>query len=395
MLLFHEDPEMNPDMTAFAVADAQGNFTNADFSPIQIHIGKSFTLTAIGQTSGFTAQTAFSDAPKVGSVAGGTQSPNPVPRGSSATYTITVNRGTGPGNSGGFNADLTITTTLPAGPTALFSPNPVEFSNTQNSRTSTLTISTTSSTSAGPTGFTVKAERTAGDFATGNGTLIINKDTPVITWANPADIVYGTALSGTQLNATADVAGTFAYTPPAGTKLNAGNGQNLRVDFTPTDTANYNNASKDVTINVLKRSITVMADTKTKQYGDADPALTYQITSGSLGGGATFSGALSRVAGETVAGSPYAIQQGTLALSTNYNLNFLGANLTITPKSASVTPTAASKTYGDADPTFTGTLSGFLAADGVTATYSRTAGETVAGSPATISATLSPAGVLP
>ena len=41
-----------------------------------------------------------------------------------------------------------------------------------------------------------------------------------------------------------------------------------------------------------------------------------------------------------------------------------------------------------------GTLTGFLAADGVTATYSRTAGETVAGSPYTISATLSPAGVL-
>ena len=59
-----------------------------------------------------------------------------------------------------------------------------------------------------------------------------------------------------------------------------------------------------------------------------------------------------------------------------------------------MTPNAASKTYGDADPAFTGTLTGFLAADGVTATYSRTAGETVAGGPYTISATLSPAGVL-
>ena len=58
-----------------------------------------------------------------------------------------------------------------------------------------------------------------------------------------------------------------------------------------------------------------------------------------------------------------------------------------------MTPNAASKTYGAADPAFTGTLTGFLAADGVTATYSRTAGESVAGSPYTISATLSPAGV--
>jgi hypothetical protein len=63
-------------------------------------------------------------------------------------------------------------------------------------------------------------------------------------------------------------------------------------------------------------------------------------------------------------------------------------------KTASVTPNVASKTYGSPDPTFTGTLTGFLPADGVTATYSRTAGETVAGSPYKISAVLSPAGVL-
>ena len=37
---------------------------------------------------------------------------------------------------------------------------------------------------------------------------------------------------------------------------------------------------------------------------------------------------------------------------------------------------AATKVYGDADPAFTGTLTGFLAADNVTATYSRAAGET-------------------
>lgn len=78
----------------------------------------------------------------------------------------------------------------------------------------------------------------------------VKKATPTITWSNPADIIYGTALSGTQLDATASVTGTFVYTPPAGTVLNVGAGQKLHVDFTPTDTVNYNSASKDVTINV-------------------------------------------------------------------------------------------------------------------------------------------------
>ena len=61
---------------------------------------------------------------------------------------------------------------------------------------------------------------------------------------------------------------------------------------------------------------------------------------------------------------------------------------------ASVTPNLAGKIYGAVVPTLTGTLNGFLPSDNVTATYSRTAGETVAGSPYTISATLSPQGVL-
>src|SRR4030095_8285754 len=83
------------------------------------------------------------------------------------------------------------------------------------------------------------------------------KATPTIAWTNPTDITYGTALSGTQLNATTSVPGTFLYTPGAGTVLNAGNGQTLHVDFTPTDTTNYTNASKNVLINVTKATPTI------------------------------------------------------------------------------------------------------------------------------------------
>ena len=72
----------------------------------------------------------------------------------------------------------------------------------------------------------------------------------------------------------------------------------------------------------------------------------------------------------------------------------INTSMTINQKDASVTPNAAGKTYGDADPTLTGTFIGFLPADGVTATYSRVAGETVAGGPYVISAPLSPTGVL-
>src|SRR6476646_6355029 len=62
---------------------------------------------------------------------------------------------------------------------------------------------------------------------------------PVITWASPADIVYGTPLSATQLDATADVPGRFSYSPPIGTMFAAGQNQPLSVTFIPNDTVNY------------------------------------------------------------------------------------------------------------------------------------------------------------
>lgn len=76
--------------------------------------------------------------------------------------------------------------------------------------------------------------------------------TPTITWNNPSDITYGTLLSATQLNATANTPGTFTYTPALGAKLNTGAEQTLKVDFTPTDLINYEVISKTVTINVTK-----------------------------------------------------------------------------------------------------------------------------------------------
>jgi hypothetical protein len=78
-----------------------------------------------------------------------------------------------------------------------------------------------------------------------------NLGTPVITWANPSNIVYGTPLGATQLNATANVPGTFAYTPDTGEVLDVGT-HTLHVDFVPTDAVNYTNTSKDVSITVME-----------------------------------------------------------------------------------------------------------------------------------------------
>ena len=72
------------------------------------------------------------------------------------------------------------------------------------------------------------------------------KASATITWAAPADITYGTALSATQLNATDDRGrARSSTTPPAGTVLTAGAAQTLSVTFTPTDAANYTERDRD------------------------------------------------------------------------------------------------------------------------------------------------------
>ena len=90
--------------------------------------------------------------------------------------------------------------------------------------------------------------------ATAHTSLVVGTATdaaPAITWNTPAAISYGTALSSAQLNATANVPGTFAYTPSAGTVLKAGK-QKLSAVFTPTDTKTYSAATAAVQLAVTQ-----------------------------------------------------------------------------------------------------------------------------------------------
>jgi hypothetical protein len=100
------------------------------------------------------------------------------------------------------------------------------------------------------------------DYTTASKTvsLVVGKAAPTVTWSNPAAIAYGTALSATQLNATASVPGAFVYTPAAGTVLTAGT-QTLSVLFTPTDAVDYTTATQTVSLVVTKATPTVTWNT--------------------------------------------------------------------------------------------------------------------------------------
>jgi hypothetical protein len=84
--------------------------------------------------------------------------------------------------------------------------------------------------------------------ASGDVAVTLNKATPILSWPQPAPVIEGTLLTETQLNATANVEGTFTYSPPLGTVLTTT--QQLSSAFTPADTVNYNGATATVTITV-------------------------------------------------------------------------------------------------------------------------------------------------
>jgi hypothetical protein len=187
-----------------------------------------------------------------------------------------------------------------------------------------------------------------------SGTLVISKATPVITWQNPQDITYGTALSLTQLNATANVAGTLDYTPAAGTVLHTGAGQPLQVSFTPEDANNFEAVSKNVTINVLRAELVVRADDKTRPFGSSNPPLTFAITG--FVNNNTQAGATAGQPSLTTAAQPnsdagvYPITAALGTLTSNdYSLSFVDGALTVTKAEQVITFGALpNKRFGDA-----------------------------------------------
>ena len=145
------------------------------------------------------------------------------------------------------------------------------------------------------------------------------------------------------------------------------------------------------TLTVTPATLDVTADAQTKVYGAADPTLTYVATGFQFSDNeaSVLTGALTRAAGEQVAGGPYAISQGTLAANSDYTISFTGNSLTITPATLDVTADAQTKVYGAADPTLTYVATGFQFSDNeasvLTGALTRAAGEQVAGGPYAIS----------
>ncbi len=268
----------------------------------------------------------------------------------------------------------------------------------------TLTYSVTTGSMVGTDGFTGSLERAAGEsvsggpYAIGVGTLSAGSNynlnyvganltitqRPITVTADPKSKTYGNA----------DPTLTYSVTTGSMVDTDGFTGSLARDDGESVGTyairrnslsagSNYDLTYAGANLTITQRPITVTADPQSKTYGNADPTLTYSVTTGSMVGTDGFTGSLERAAGESVSGSPYAIGVGTLSAGSNYTLSYVGANLTITQRPITVTADPQSKTYGNADPTLTYsvTTGSMVGTDGFTGSLARAAGESVSGGP--------------
>jgi hypothetical protein len=192
--------------------------------------------------------------------------------------------------------------------------------------------------------------------------LIANPATPVVTWTPPTVTTYGTALSAAQLNATASVSGSFAYTLAVGNVPTAGT-DSLLVTFTPT----YTTVTKMVQLSVNK----------------ATPVVTWTAP-----GGLTYGTALSTIQLNATASVPGSfgytsaagavLNAGNQTLSVtftptdtdNYTAVVQTVSLTVNKATLTIAAANANRAYNTANPTFSGTVTG--AVNGATFTESFT-----------------------
>ncbi|HEX4773408.1 MAG TPA: MBG domain-containing protein [Bryobacteraceae bacterium] len=422
-----ETPYYDTHPVLTVIADASGHFVNTQFSPDEHDANIRFYLTATGSAS--QAQMTFTDSTSLKSLSVGTQSPSSVVVGAAATYVVSVGFNGNPGKNGTCTVNLSISTStpLPSGATALFSPSSTITGGSTETQTPTLTIATTNATPAGTSSFTVVAQGTGGtdnnctssDTQTALPATLVTTNTATSLSVASASGVYGgtTTLSATLTSGSSPVSGkpvTFTLNGTSagtGTTNTSGVATLSNVSFSGIGAGTYNGgigasfagdagfpaASGTANLVVSKALLTVTADSKSRNYGDANPALTASYSgfvngenSAVLSGSPTLS--TTATAASAVGGYTITAAQGTLAV-TNYTFTFITGTVTVGPAHLTVTADNKSRSYGDPNPSLTATLSGFkngqtLATSGVTGTANCTTSailsSPVSGSPYTI-----------
>ena len=338
------------------------------------------TLTAVTDTKTYDATTSSVQTPQASGLVGGDtvsglsesfDSPNAGNRTLSVNSGYTVNDGNGGGNYtvstvnvAGFISAMAVTTLTwnVANGSSTYGSTPVLGAVTLNGvlASDAGKVSGTEALFSGSTQVTPSSTLAAGTYAekvtgltgsaannyvlatTGNtaGVYIVNPKLLTVSLIGSTSKTYNGTTAATLTGSNYSLGGVVGtdnvslVTVSSGTYAdkNAGSGKTVAVTglaLTGADAGNYtvNTQASAAIGSIAQAALTVTANNQIKAYGANDPTLTYSVTTGTLYSGDSVSGALTRDAGELPGG--YAIDQGTLAASSNYKLSFVPGTLTV------------------------------------------------------------------
>jgi uncharacterized delta-60 repeat protein len=185
---------------------------------------------------------------------------------------------------------------------------------------------------------------------------------PTITYGDPPIMLNATASSGLSVTYTSSDPSVATI---SGNILNIVGAGNVVITAQQLGNANYHAVNVSQTVIVNKATLTATADSKSKIYGDANPALTISY-SGFVG-----------TDNATVIDSPPTISTTALqfsnsgsypitlngGLDNNYYIVLVNGSLTINKAPLNITADNKIKTYGDVNPSLTLTYSGFKGTD--------------------------------
>ena len=201
---------------------------------------------------------------------------------------------------------------------------------------STLTLNAVTTNGVG--GYRVVITNMAGSVTSSVAVLAVNRLVPALTWNPPAAITYGTTLSAAQLNAATTPAGSYAYSPAAGTLLAAGT-RTLNVTFTPSDSSVYVPNPGSVNLVVSPAALTITAQNQSRLYGTGNPVLTVAYSgfvNGETAAVLTTAPAVSTLADAASVPGSYPITVSG-ASAANYAITHVNGTLTVTADGPAVT----------------------------------------------------------
>lgn len=163
-------------------------------------------------------------------------------------------------------------------------------------------------------------------------------------------------------------------TPYTNTEVAAGAYDVGLSNLVLTSPSNYNVNYIDGGLWIAKAGLTIIARDTSKTYGDANPVFKIDYSAfqylDNVGDITAPSASSSADATSPVGNYPITLTGGSAA---NYQLNYTDGNLYVDFASLIATADSANKTYGDANPVFTISYSGFLNADNATSITEPTA----------------------